>query len=144
MPITRPEATVELAWLIVVGLKPALRSRESACAAVSPSTLVTGALAGPPETTMPTRLPFSTRVPAAGVWLMTSPAGTVELGCREGTGFRPAWRSVAPAACSVWALTSGTVTLPAGESSSTAATATATASSPARPHHHRRRLRLCR
>ncbi len=50
---------------------------------------------------MPTRAPFLTTVPATGVWRITRPLWTVELGASEGWAFSPALRSVVwrPAVC---------------------------------------------
>src|SRR6185437_14566268 len=141
VPITFPAATVVLACLVTRGLKPALRSFFSASASLSPSTSVTGALAGPPDTTRFTREPRSTRLLASGDWLITTPVGTVELDCSCGTGFSPARRRIASAVCSLCPVTSGTLTLPAPPPSSSTRTATmASAASVPPTHHNQRRL----
>jgi hypothetical protein len=126
--ITRPAATVELACELVAGLNPAARRCASACEAGSPSTLTRGMLAGPPEITTFTRAPLATRDPGGGLSRTTRPAGTVALGASEGIGVRPARLRIAPAACSVCPVTSGTVTFEAGERSSRASTAATTTS----------------
>ena len=139
--MTWPLATVELAWGLVVGTKPAARSFASACEEVSPSTFTSPSLAGPLETTMPTCEPSSATDPAPGAWLITRPLGTVVLGASDGRGSSPAARSTAPAACSVSPVTFGTLTdLVCCVSTSASATAPASNTAPA-PHISARRRR---
>src|ERR1700730_5183580 len=88
--LTRPAGAVEFGCVLVVGLKPALRSRATACAALRPSTLISAAVPGPLETTMLTRVPRATLLRGDGVSLDTRPLATVGLAAREGMGVSPA------------------------------------------------------
>ena len=77
--ITLPAATVLLAAVVTVTVKPAPVSDAVAAACVCPTTFGTATAGGPLETTRATDDPTSTVVAAAGLWLMTMPEATVVL-----------------------------------------------------------------
>ena len=62
-------------------VRPAPASTVEAFCCDKPTTLGTVAGGGPDDTTKFTAEPRATAAPAAGFWLMTVPAGTVELVC---------------------------------------------------------------
>ena len=77
------------------GLKPAARSLAAASRRRSARRRSTAARSrGRPRRRCSRVRPFLTTLPAAGAWLITRPLGTVVLGASEGTGSRPAPRSV--------------------------------------------------
>src|SRR4051812_36221209 len=78
--ITDPDGTVVLDAVVTVPTtRPAPVIAVVAPACVRPTTLGTATCGGPDETTSATALPAATCDPAIGVWLMTTPAGTVLL-----------------------------------------------------------------
>ena len=78
--MTMPEATEELFWKETLPTaSPPARMATSAADCDSPATLGTVTTDGPEEITRSTGLFSATSLPAAGFWLMTSPAGTVRL-----------------------------------------------------------------
>src|ERR1700683_235694 len=90
---------------------------------------------------MLTRAPFLASSPACGDWLTTRPLGTAALDASDATGLRPAWRSVAPAACSLCPTTLGTLTDELGWVSRTASTTAAASTTAPSPHSRALRLR---
>src|SRR6185503_337525 len=78
--MTEPAGTVELDAVVTAPtVRPAPVIALLAAACVRPTTFGVATCGGPDETTSATALPVTTCVPAVGVWLMTEPAGTVEL-----------------------------------------------------------------
>ena len=80
--ITSPEGTLELVVFLAVDLKPAPSRVDSASLCARPTTSGRADSVGagaPVETVIVTVLPAAVTTPAAGDWLMTSPAGTLEL-----------------------------------------------------------------
>ena len=78
--ITSPDGTVLLDAVVTVPTtNPAPVIAVVAAACVSPTTFGTDTGAGPVDTTMFTAEPAATLVPATGLWLITSPDGTVLL-----------------------------------------------------------------
>src|SRR6185295_18584974 len=78
--ITDPAGTVVLVVVVTVPsvrFAPVIAVVAAAC--VRPTTFGTATCGGPLDTTSVTAEPCATCVPAAGDWLMTEPAGTVEL-----------------------------------------------------------------
>src|SRR5215813_13604697 len=80
--ITEPAATVVLDCCVTVPTtRFAFVIAVVAAVCVRPTTFGTATCGGPDDTTRFTELPTVTWVAAAGVWLMTEPAGTVVLDC---------------------------------------------------------------
>jgi hypothetical protein len=78
--ITLPEGTVELDAVVTAPtVRPAPVITVIAADCVSPTTLGTVTGAGPDDTVRFTAEPASTLAPPGGLWLITSPEGTVEL-----------------------------------------------------------------
>src|SRR5262249_2951514 len=77
--MTMPAAIVVLGENVTLTVKPAAVRFVVAVACVWPTTFGTVTGGGPLETTRPTDDPTSTDVPAAMLWLMTMPDGTVVL-----------------------------------------------------------------
>src|SRR5438094_636797 len=108
--MTDPAGTVRLdAVVIVPTVSLAAVSVLLAAACVEPTTSGTAACGGPDDTTNATALPGSTGSPAAGLSLMTKPAGTVALDAvvTDPTA-SPAATMAALAAASVELIMSGT------------------------------------
>src|ERR1700688_3509219 len=82
--ITLPEGTVLLDIIVTVPTtRPALVMAVVAAACVNPTTFGTNTCPDPVETTRLTAVARLTTVPATGLSLMTSPAGTVPLAAVE-------------------------------------------------------------
>src|SRR5262249_25437355 len=80
--ITEPAGTVVLVCCVIVPTtRPAFVIAVDAAVCVRPTTFGTATCGGPDDTTRFTELPTVTWVAAAGVWLITEPAGTVVLDC---------------------------------------------------------------
>src|SRR3954453_2866504 len=78
--ITDPAGTIVLDTVVMApALRPAVVIAVVAPACVRPTTLGTATCASPDETTSETALPVPTCAAAAGLWLITDPAGTVAL-----------------------------------------------------------------
>src|SRR5437868_1168708 len=78
--MTSPAATVALDEVVIVPtISPESVIAVVAAACVKPTTFGTATFSGPDDTTSATTVPLATCVPAAGVWLMTDPEGTVVL-----------------------------------------------------------------
>src|SRR5437868_6025120 len=78
--MTIPDGTVVLdAFVTVTSVRPALVIALVAAACVRPTTFGTATFSSPDDTTSATAVPLATCVPAAGVWLMMDPDGTVVL-----------------------------------------------------------------
>jgi hypothetical protein len=122
--ITDPAATVALLAVVTVPfVNPAAVIAACAAACVWLATFGTVTSTGPSETTMETELFGATLVPPAGFWLMTDPAGTVELFADDTAPFvKPAPVIADCAAACVRLTTFGTVTS-AGPSDTTSDTA---------------------
>jgi hypothetical protein len=114
--ITKPEATVELDWVVTVPtIKPPPVMAVPAAACVSPTTLGTDTGAGPLETTRLTEEPVLTDVVAAGFSLITLPEATVELDWVVTVPtVKPAPVMAVPAAACASPTTLGTVTVAGG------------------------------
>ena len=107
--ITWPAGTVLLyCSLTVPTVRPATASVSSATERWSPTTSGTDTSSAPIETVSATGLPSGTSVLAAGVWSITSSAGTVLLYAYETRTEKPELPSVVVAFASVWPVTSGT------------------------------------
>src|SRR5271156_5933453 len=109
--MTSPAATVALLAVVTVpSVRPEPVITVVAAACVSPTTLGT-LTAGPLLTVRFTAEPLATLVPAAGIWLMTSPAATVALlGVVKGPSGSPAPVIAVVAAACVSPPTFGTMT----------------------------------
>src|SRR5438067_4028180 len=79
--MTLPAATVVLAAVVTDTVKPAPVNDAVAAACVCPTTFGTDTGGGPLDTTRFTAVPTSTVSPLTGLWLITTPAGTVVLLC---------------------------------------------------------------
>src|SRR3954453_13069551 len=78
--ITDPDGTVVLDTVVTEPtVRPAVVIADVAATCVRPTTFGTATCDGPDETTSATALPAATCDPAMGLWLMTTPAGTVLL-----------------------------------------------------------------
>src|SRR3954447_20223339 len=78
--ITDPTGTIVLDTVVMApAVRPAVVIAVVAPACVRPTTLGTATCASPDETTSETALPVPTCAAAAGLWLITDPAGTVAL-----------------------------------------------------------------
>src|SRR4051794_41879091 len=76
-----------------------------------PTTFGTATFAGPADTTSTTAVPLATVTPAAGTWLITSPAATVALDTADtAPPLRPGFVTALSAAACVRPTTFGTVT----------------------------------
>src|SRR5262245_8685230 len=94
-----------------------------AAARVRPTTFGTVTIDGPDDTTNATDEPGAAAVPAAGVWLMIEPAGTVALGdVRTVPTTRPALVIAVVAADWVMPTTLGTVIWPGAPDDTTSET----------------------
>src|ERR1700681_2702998 len=122
--MTEPAATVALdAVVIAPTVKPADVIAVVAAACVWFTTSGTATSGGPDDTVSATALPRITCVPAAGVSLMTDPAGTVVLDAVViAATVKPADVIAVVAAASVWFTTLGTATS-GGPDDTTSATA---------------------
>jgi hypothetical protein len=111
--MTNPAATVVLDAIVTVpSVRPTFIKFVIAEACVSPTTEGTMTCTGPVETTRLTALPGATCVPPTGFWLMTDPAGTVELAAVETLPtVSPMFVNVVVAAACVAPTTEGTVTI---------------------------------
>jgi hypothetical protein len=110
--ITSPALTVVLVAVVTSPTtRPALVMREVATDCVRPTRLGTATVGGPDDTTRFTALPVAACAPAAGVWLMTEPAGTVVLdACVTVPTTSPAFVMAVDAAACVSPTTFGTAT----------------------------------
>src|SRR3954454_1012440 len=78
--MTDPAGTVALDAVVTAPTtRPAFVIAVDAAACVRPTTFGTATWGGPDDTMSDTALPTETCVAAAGVWLMTEPAGTMAL-----------------------------------------------------------------
>src|SRR5919112_6344726 len=109
---TDPAGTVVLGSVVIAPIvRPAVAIALLAAACVRPTTDGTATCGTPDETTSATALLGATSVPAAGVWLITDPAGTVALDAVVTTPTRsPTALSAVAAPASVNPTTAGTVT----------------------------------
>src|SRR6185503_13201457 len=95
--ITDPAGTVVLDAVVTVpSVSPAPAIADVAAACVWPTTFGVATCGRPDETTIDTALLIATCVPAAGVWLITDPAGTVVL---DAVVIVPGNRQPLPARC---------------------------------------------
>src|SRR6185436_4526198 len=110
--ITDPAGTVVLDAVVTVpSVSPAAAIADVAAACVWPTTFGVATCGRPDETTIDTALLIATCVPAAGVWLITDPAGTVVLDAVVTVpSVRPAPLIAAVAAACVWPTTFGVAT----------------------------------
>src|SRR6185503_7215214 len=110
--MTVPAGTVALDVVVTPPTtRPAAVIAAVAAVCVVFTTFGTTTSAGPDETTSATPLPLATCVPAAGFWLMTDPAGTVELeACVIAPTVSPALVIAADAAVCVRPTTLGAAT----------------------------------
>src|SRR6185437_1172565 len=78
--MTEPAGTVKLVAVVIVptvNVAPVIAVVAAAC--VEPTTFGTVVCGRPVDTTSATAVLITTSAPAAGVWLITEPAGTVRL-----------------------------------------------------------------
>src|SRR6185503_1348989 len=110
--ITDPAGTVVLDAVVTVpSVSPAPAIADVAAACVWPTTFGVATCGRPDETTIDTALLIATCVPAAGVWLITDPAGTVVLDAVVTVpSVRPAPVIAAVAAACAWPTTFGVAT----------------------------------
>ena len=110
--ITVPAGTVVLGALVIAPtVRPAVVITVIAAGWVRPTTFGAGTCGRPLETTSDTALLIATCVPAAGVWLITDPAGTVVLDAVVTVpSVSPAPVIAVVAAACVWPTTFGVAT----------------------------------
>src|SRR6185503_4982153 len=110
--ITVPAGTVVLGALVIAPtVSPAVVITVIAAGWVRPTTLGAGTCGRPLETTSDTALLIASCVPAAGVWLITDPAGTVVLDAVVTVpSVSPAPVIAVVAAACVWPTTFGVAT----------------------------------
>src|SRR5208282_4682229 len=110
--MTLPTAMLALAACVTAPtVRPAPVIAVVAAAWLAPTTLGTATGGGPEETTRVTAEPFVTRVPAAGLSLMTFPAATLALdACVTAPAVSPAPAIALLAACCASPTTLGTAT----------------------------------
>src|SRR4051794_18151865 len=120
--MTDPAGTVALEAVVTAPtISPASVIAAAAAACVRPTTAGTATFSGPDDTTRVIAVPLATCVPAAGVWLMTEPDGTVLLAAVvSGPSFRPAPVIAVVAAACVRPTTSGTATCGSPEDTTSA------------------------